>query len=171
MVLIETSGCNTSPAGRAFAAASKESGADGHRHVAAVAQEARVPVLTPSSTSPEVTSRGDYVFRSCYTDPFQGAAIARFAAGTLGARRAAMLLDAGESYSAKLAEFIREDFARRGGQIVVAVSHADTIKAAVAWALDGGIFPWDEGYPCDPECQPRPGTCRAPCVLVSRPSW
>ena len=92
--------------------------------VAAVAQEARVPVLTPSSTSPEVTTRGDYVFRSCYTDPFQGAAIARFAAGTLGARRAAMLLDAGESYSAQLAEFIREDFARRGGQIVVTENYA-----------------------------------------------
>jgi len=29
------------------------------------------------------------------------------------------------------------------------------------WAIDGGIFPWDEGYPCDPDCQPRPGTWRA----------
>ena len=31
----------------------------------------------------------------------------------------------------------------------------------LTWALDGGIFPWDEGYPCDPDCQPRPGTWRA----------
>ena len=31
----------------------------------------------------------------------------------------------------------------------------------LTWALDGGIFPWDDGYPCDPECQPRPGTWRA----------
>jgi hypothetical protein len=29
------------------------------------------------------------------------------------------------------------------------------------WALDDGIFPWDEDYPCGPECQPRPGTWRA----------
>jgi hypothetical protein len=31
----------------------------------------------------------------------------------------------------------------------------------LTWALDGGIFPWDPGYPCEPECQPRPGTWRA----------
>jgi Domain of unknown function (DUF4262) len=31
----------------------------------------------------------------------------------------------------------------------------------LTWALDGGIFPWDDGYPCDPDCQPRPGTWRA----------
>jgi hypothetical protein len=31
----------------------------------------------------------------------------------------------------------------------------------LTWALDGGVFPWDEGYPCDPDCQPRPGTWRA----------
>jgi Domain of unknown function (DUF4262) len=29
------------------------------------------------------------------------------------------------------------------------------------WALAGGRFPWDEDYPCGPECQPRPGTWRA----------
>jgi hypothetical protein len=31
----------------------------------------------------------------------------------------------------------------------------------LTWALDGGIFPWDDDYPCGPECQPRPGTWRA----------
>jgi hypothetical protein len=31
----------------------------------------------------------------------------------------------------------------------------------LTWALDGGIFPWDPRYPCQPECQPRPGTWRA----------
>jgi hypothetical protein len=29
------------------------------------------------------------------------------------------------------------------------------------WALDGGIFPWDDDYPHDPDCQPLPGTWRA----------
>lgn len=93
--------------------------------VAEVAQAERVPVLTPSSTSPEVTTRGDYVFRSCYTDPFQGAAIAQFAAKTLGARRAAMLLNGHESYSSKLAEFIRRDFELRGGEVVTTETYAD----------------------------------------------
>ena len=108
--------------------------------VADIAQRAHVPMLTPSSTSPEVTSRGDYIFRSCYTDPLQGAALAHFAAQTLGARRAAMLLDARQGYSTTLAGFIRENFARRGGEVVIEQSYnegdnyfteqLDAIKAA-----------------------------------------
>jgi hypothetical protein len=31
----------------------------------------------------------------------------------------------------------------------------------LTWAVAGGIFPWDDGYRCAPECQPRPGTWRA----------
>jgi branched-chain amino acid transport system substrate-binding protein len=83
------------------------------------AQAAGVPMLTPSSTGAGVTARGDYVFRSCYTDPVQGAALAHFAVHTLGARRAAFLLDAGLPYSTELARFVREQFARRGGEVVL----------------------------------------------------
>jgi branched-chain amino acid transport system substrate-binding protein len=85
---------------------------------ARVAQGEGVPMLTPSSTSPEVTTQGDYIFRSCYTDTFQGAALARFAAGSLNARRAALLVDGGQRYSIELARFIREEFVRRGGEVV-----------------------------------------------------
>lgn len=85
---------------------------------ARIAQEQRVPMLTPSSTSPEVTKQGDYVFRSCYTDPFQGAALAQFAARTLNARRAALLIDGGQRYSIELARIIGEEFKRQGGEIV-----------------------------------------------------
>lgn len=31
----------------------------------------------------------------------------------------------------------------------------------LVWALDGGIFPWDDDYPHDPDCQPLPGTWHA----------
>jgi branched-chain amino acid transport system substrate-binding protein len=86
---------------------------------ARVAQAERVPMLTPSATSPEVTAQGDFIFRSCYTDTFQGAAIAHFAAGALGARRAAVLLDQDQRYSVELARYIREEFARQGGEVVV----------------------------------------------------
>lgn len=91
---------------------------------AGIAQAERVPMLTPSSTSPEVTKQGDYVFRSCYTNPFQGAALAQFAARTLQARRAALLVDGGERYSIELARVIREEFARQGGEIVVEQNYA-----------------------------------------------
>src|SRR5947209_6289317 len=87
---------------------------------ARIAQGERVPMLTPSSTSPEVTTQGDFIFRSCYTDPFQGAALARFAFDNLNARRAAVLFDGGQRYSIELARFIRDEFARRGGEVVAA---------------------------------------------------
>jgi hypothetical protein len=31
----------------------------------------------------------------------------------------------------------------------------------LTWAHSDGLFPWDAGYGCGPECQPRPGTWRA----------
>ena len=31
----------------------------------------------------------------------------------------------------------------------------------LTWALPGGVFPWDDGYPCEDDRQPRPGTWRA----------
>lgn len=85
---------------------------------ARVAQGEGLPMLTPSATSPEVTQVGDFVFRSCYTDAFQGAAIARFAAVNLGARRAAMLVESDQRYSQELAAFTRDAFTRLGGEVV-----------------------------------------------------
>src|SRR5688572_28464899 len=35
---------------------------------APIAQNARIPMLTPSSTNPEVTRKGDFIFRSCFID-------------------------------------------------------------------------------------------------------
>jgi branched-chain amino acid transport system substrate-binding protein len=85
---------------------------------APVAQVSGVPMLTPSSTSPEITAIGDYIFRSCYTDPFQGAAIAQFATRGLNARRAALLLDREQAYSIQLAQSIHEAFTGQGGEVV-----------------------------------------------------
>jgi len=82
------------------------------------AQSEGLPMLTPSATSPEVTSPGSFVFRSCYTDAFQGAAIARFAAVTLNAHRAAMLVAERQPYSQELANFIRDAFEKFGGEVV-----------------------------------------------------
>ena len=92
---------------------------------ARVAQRERVPMLTPSATSPEITAVGDYVFRSCYTDTFQGVALARFAIGSLGALRAALLVDRDQGYSVELARLVREDFKRRGGKVVAEQQYPD----------------------------------------------
>src|SRR5207302_1255738 len=44
-----------------------------------VCQSNKVPMITPSSTNPQVTRKGDYIFRVCFTDDYQGENIARYA--------------------------------------------------------------------------------------------
>src|SRR5512145_591832 len=82
------------------------------------AQRARVPMISPASTNPRVTEVGDYVFRACFIDPFQGAVMARFAMQELGAKRLAILFDFKQDYSVGLAEFFRETVRAAGGEIV-----------------------------------------------------
>jgi len=90
---------------------------------APIAQNAKIPMLTPSSTNPEVTRKGDYIFRSCFIDPVQGAAIAQFAARTLNAKRAGIMVDRKNDYSTGLEKFISQTFTKLGGQIVVTQSY------------------------------------------------
>lgn len=92
---------------------------------APIAQNAKIPMLTPSSTNPEVTMKGDFIFRSCFIDPVQGAAIAQFAARTLGAKRAAIMVDRKNDYSTGLEKVINEVFTRMGGQVVATQSYQE----------------------------------------------
>jgi branched-chain amino acid transport system substrate-binding protein len=92
---------------------------------APIAQNAKIPMLTPSSTNPEVTRKGDYIFRSCFIDPVQGAAIAQFAARTLNAKRAAIMVDRKNDYSTGLEKVINETFRRMGGEIVATQSYQE----------------------------------------------
>lgn len=90
---------------------------------APIAQNAKIPMLTPSSTNPEVTKKGDFIFRSCFIDPVQGAAIAQFGAKTLNAKRGALMVDRKNDYSTGLEKVIKEVFTRLGGQIAVTQSY------------------------------------------------
>lgn len=82
------------------------------------AQRAGVPMVSPASTNVKVTEIGDYVFRTCFIDPFQGAVMARFAWNELGARRVAILFDFKQDYSVGLADAFRETWAKLGGELV-----------------------------------------------------
>lgn len=85
---------------------------------ATVLQEARVPMITPTATKPEVTEIGDCVFRVCTSDRFQGRVMARFAFGRLGARTAVILKNLNETYSMTLADMFRRSFEEVGGRVV-----------------------------------------------------
>jgi len=83
-----------------------------------LAQKNKVVLISPSATNVNVTKSGDYIFRACFIDPFQGVVGADFAYGTLKSRRAAILYDAGADYNTGLAESFRNQFKAVGGQIV-----------------------------------------------------
>jgi branched-chain amino acid transport system substrate-binding protein len=83
-----------------------------------LAQQQRIVLMTPSGTNLAVTTPGDYIFRACFIDPFQGVVAGNFAYGTLNARRAAVLYDAGADYNTGLANEFKQQFLRNGGQIV-----------------------------------------------------
>src|SRR5512139_144381 len=80
--------------------------------VSDIIQAAKIPTLTPTATNPKVTvadgKRKDYMFRSCFIDPFQGMVMAKFSRETLKKTRAAVLFDASNDYSKGTAEVFRD---------------------------------------------------------------
>jgi branched-chain amino acid transport system substrate-binding protein len=88
------------------------------------AQEARVPMITPSSTNPKVTEVGDYIFRVCFIDPFQGFAMARFASENLKAKTAVVLKDQKSDYSLGLTDVFSKKFTEFGGKILAVEAYA-----------------------------------------------
>src|SRR4051812_17261711 len=85
---------------------------------APICQNAKIPMMAISSTNPKVTEIGDYIFRVCFIDPFQGAVLAKFARETLHAQRVALLTSVNSPYSVGLSAVMRERFTALGGEIV-----------------------------------------------------
>src|SRR5437588_2088468 len=90
---------------------------------APICQEAKIPMVSPGSTNPRVTEVGDYIFRVCFIDPFQGTVMATFALDNLHAKKVAVLQDVKSDYSKGLAQFFKEYFTSHGGQIVADLSY------------------------------------------------
>jgi branched-chain amino acid transport system substrate-binding protein len=86
--------------------------------MANVAQPAHVPMVTPTSTNPKVTAIGDYIFRVCFIDPFQGFAMAKFARENLKLNKVAVLRDLKSDYSTGLTDVFTRKFTEMGGKIV-----------------------------------------------------
>jgi branched-chain amino acid transport system substrate-binding protein len=82
------------------------------------AQPAKVPMISNASTNPKVTEIGDYIFRVCFIDPFQGYVMARFAHDNLKVNKVAVLRDLGSAYSQGLADVFERKFTEMGGKIV-----------------------------------------------------
>ena len=107
---------------------------------APICQSNKVPMITPASTNADVTKKGDYIFRMCYTDDYQGQSIARYLVQQLGTKSAAVLIDVKSDYSTGLARFFEEEFTKLGGRITGRQSYAkgDSDFRAQLTALRGG---------------------------------
>lgn len=85
---------------------------------APICQENKIPMITPASTNPKVTQVGDYIFRVCFIDPFQGKVLAKFANENLKVSKVALLTDIKNDYSVGLAKYFKESFTANGGEVV-----------------------------------------------------
>ena len=77
---------------------------------APIAQAAKIPLISPGATNTEVTAKGNYIFRVCFIDDFQGTVMAKFARETLKLKRVAILSSVSSAQSVGLAKYFRERF-------------------------------------------------------------
>jgi len=91
---------------------------------APICQNAKIPMIATASTNPKVTLVGDYIFRACFIDPFQGTVGAKFAFEDLKAKKAGCLFDVGNDYTKGLSEFFKAKFTALGGEVVGYEGHA-----------------------------------------------
>lgn len=89
-----------------------------------LAQAQNVVQIAPAATAVAITDAGNYVFRACYTDPFQGKIGGKFAYENLGTKKAAVLYDIGNDYSVGLTDNFTAEYTSMGGSIVSKESYS-----------------------------------------------
>ena len=91
--------------------------------ITSLAQAQKVVVVAPAATMASITDAGNFIFRVCFIDPFQGPVGAKFASANLGAKKAAVLYDVGNDYSVGLFDNFKIAFEAAGGTVVAAESY------------------------------------------------
>ena len=91
--------------------------------ITSLAQAQKVVVVAPAATMASITDAGNFIFRVCFIDPFQGTVGAKFASANLGAKKAAVLYDVGNDYSVGLFDNFKIAFEAAGGTVVAAESY------------------------------------------------
>jgi branched-chain amino acid transport system substrate-binding protein len=91
-------------------------------------QNAKIPFIATTATTPQVTEMGSYIFRSCFIDPFQGSVLAKFARNSLKAQKAVLLTSTSSPFSVGLGKVFRETFTAAGGQVIGEQKYAEGDK-------------------------------------------
>jgi len=114
--------------------------------MAPICQHEHIPMISPSSTNPRVTQIGNYIFRVCFIDPFQGTVMAKFAAQNLHIKKIAVLTSVSSAYSVGLAKYFKQTFAADGGDLTIEQKYSEGDKdfkaqlTAIKAAGVDGIF-------------------------------
>jgi len=95
---------------------------------APVAQNAKIPLISPGATAPEVTTKGNYIFRVCFIDSFQGTVMAKFARNSLKLRRVALLSSVSSAQSVGLSKYFKQKFAEDGGTVALEQKYSEGDK-------------------------------------------
>ncbi len=106
-----------------------------------VVQRQGIPMISPTATAVDVTLQGDFVFRVCYLDDYQGLAAVNYAVDDLGAKKAGILFKVGDAYSEGLRVVFRDNFQAAGGEVVeLAYNLGDTdFSAQLTRMKDQGV--------------------------------
>ena len=110
-----------------------------------VGEKAGVPGVGTSCTNPLVTQGKKYYFRSCFIDPYQGAAAATYAFKNMGMKKAAILMDVANDYSVGLCAFFKRSYKKLGGEIVADLKYSSGDQDFTASHGEGGAVGADVG--------------------------
>ncbi|MDS0527947.1 ABC transporter substrate-binding protein [Clostridium sp. SHJSY1] len=93
--------------------------------VAPNATSRSIPMLTPTATEPTITKNGgDFMFRGCFVDSFQGDVLAKYSSETLKSKTAAVLYNSGSDYSKGIADTFKTKFEETGGTVSEFLSYS-----------------------------------------------
>lgn len=111
--------------------------------IARVAQAREIPMISPNSTHADLTRVGDFIFRTCFTDPFQGRVLARFARESLRAARAVIFVNIASDYSMGLAKAFQVEFVRLGGAVLLEIPYILQQESFAREAVQATAQPFD----------------------------
>ena len=85
--------------------------------VAPLADQSKLVTIAPAATSDSIET-GNYLFRTCFKDSYQGEVAARFAAENLKVKKVAVLYGTGDPYSSGVGEAFAKAAEKRGLEVV-----------------------------------------------------
>ena len=96
--------------------------------IAEVAAQDNMPMITPTGTQFNITEAGPNVFRTCFTDPYQGVVLANFAKNNLKAETVAIVVNNSSDYSDGVAKAFVEQAEKLGLKVVAKEGYSDGDK-------------------------------------------